>query len=206
MKNHAVATLQSAKSKGELSIRNVLTEGLRLLQVIGGHVPDDLGDVYSFDEKCKLSALSDVLEELGDRQAVIWCAFVPEVKMLSSWLEKQTGAKVSVLFGGMSDQERFDNLETFRNKKTQWFVGTSAAGGTGINQLVGADTCIYYSRNFSLTDYLQSQDRCHRIGTISPVTIIKLIAQGTIDEKIDQALDQKKDVLEMMLAEPEKML
>ncbi len=202
LKKSAVATLKTLKASGELSIRNVLTEGLRLLQVVGGHLNADDGAIIEFDHKAKLSALAEVLDELGDKQAVIWCCFVPEVHMLRKWLEEK-GYTVATLTGELSVTERTGNLEAFKARERQLFVGTAAAGGTGINQLIGADTCIYYSRNFSLTEYLQSQDRCHRIGTVSPVTIIKLIASGTIDDKIDQALDQKKDMLESMLHRPE---
>lgn len=204
LKKDAVARLSKLKDIGELSIRNVLTESLRLLQIVGGHFPADDGAVHELDQKCKLSALSDVLDELGERQAVIWCCFRDEVNMLHKWLEDK-GYAVSTLMGGMSGEERGENLEAFRERRCQIHVGTAAAGGTGINQLVGADTCIYYSRSFSLTDYLQSTDRCHRIGTVSPVTVIKLIASGTIDEKVDQSLDQKRDVLEMMLTNPAEM-
>jgi SNF2 family DNA or RNA helicase len=211
LKKDAVSRLMTLKGEGTLSIKNVLQEGLRLLQVVGGFMPVELleGDeramVVEFDKKAKLAALEEVIDELGGRQAVIWCCFVPEVRMLAEWFATQEHT-VGTLTGDLSGSERNDNLEDFKAKRTQFFVGTSAAGGTGINQLVGADTCIYYSRNFSLTDFLQSQDRCHRIGTVSPVTIIKLLASGTIDDKIDQALDQKKDVLEMMLRDPGEML
>ncbi len=202
LKKSAVATLKTLKASGELSIRNVLTEGLRLLQVVGGHLNSDDGAIIEFDHKAKLSALAEVLDELGEKQAVIWCCFVPEVHMLRKWFEEK-GYTVATLTGGLTGSDRNANLEAFKARERQLFVGTAAAGGTGINQLIGADTCIYYSRNFSLTEYLQSSDRCHRIGTISAVTIIKLIASGTIDDKVDQALDSKRDILESMLHRPE---
>lgn len=204
LKKDAVARIKTLKQTNELTIRNVLTESLRLLQVVGGHFPADDGSVTPFSKMAKLSSLEDVLDELGTKQCVIWCAFVAEVEMLRKWLEAK-GFTVSTIVGGMTGNQRSEDLEAFRSKQTQFCVGTAAAGGTGINQLVGADTCVYYSRNFSLTDYLQSQDRCHRIGTVSPVTIIKLIASGTIDEKVDAALDSKQDMMELMLRSPEEM-
>jgi SNF2 family DNA or RNA helicase len=205
LKKDAVAKISKLKDLGELTIRNVLTESLRLLQVVGGHMPTDDGAVHDLDPKAKLPALAEVLDELGERQAVIWCCFRDEVVMLQKWLAEK-GYSVSSLVGGMGGNERAENLEAFRERRCQLHVGTSAAGGTGINQLVGADTCIYYSRNFSLTEYLQSQDRLHRIGQNHNVTIVKLLAAGTIDEKIDQILDQKKDVLTMMMQGAEDLL
>lgn len=205
IKKDAVATLKTLKASGELTVRNVLTEGMRLLQIIGGFLASDDGEVVEFEHKAKLGLLEEALEDLGSRQAVIWCAFRPEVNMIERWLQAN-GYSVTTLMGGMSGNERSENLEAFKRKDVQFFTGTSAAGGTGINQLVGADTCIYYSRDFSLPNYLQSQDRCHRIGTVSPVTIVKLLAENTIDIKIDQALDQKRNVLEMMLSNPSEML
>lgn len=201
LKKDAVARLSKLKDIGELSIRNVLTESLRLLQIVGGHFSADDGAVHELDSKCKLSALQDIIDEIGERQAVIWCCFRPEVEMLAKWLADQ-GRTVTTLLGGMGGEERVENLEAFRERKSQFFVGTAAAGGTGINQLVGADTCIYYSRNFVLSDYLQSQDRLHRLGQVNHVTIVKLLATNTIDEKIDQALDNKADMMTAMLTNP----
>ncbi len=205
LKKDAVARLLTMKQEGTISLRNVLVESLRLLQIVGGFCPDDSGHVHEFDKKAKLSALADVLDEAGDKQVVVWCAFRDEVFFLLKWLANNYGPTTS-LIGGMGIEDRFENIQSFREGTSRYFVGTAAAGGTGINGLAVASDCVYYSRNFSFGDYSQSQDRCHRIGTKNAVSIIKLVAANTIDLRVDESLDRKGDMLNAMLTNPEEML
>ena len=203
LKKDAVARL---KATGEsLTVANVLTESLRLLQVVGGFVPDDDGAVHEIADKVKVGALADVLDDLGNRQAVIWCAFLAEVEYLAAWLAERYGAGISVLTGDVSGEQRAKAIEDFRSGETRFFVGTAAAGGTGINGLQVADTEIYYSRNWNLATYLQSQDRLHRIGQKNRVTVVNLIALGTVDSKVDEALMKKANLQELLLHSPEEV-
>jgi superfamily II DNA or RNA helicase len=189
-----------------LTVRNVLTESLRLLQVVGGvSVPDDDGKSHELADKAKVSALADILDEVGDKQVVIWCAFRPEVHWLAEWLGKNFNGKVSVLTGDSSAEERSENLRQFQEGTARFFVGTAAAGGTGINELAKCDTVVYYSRDFNYATWAQSQDRCHRIGTRSTVSIISIVALGTVDERVNDALERKGSLQEMLLADPEKI-
>src|SRR5262249_23341697 len=74
LKRDAVARIRSAKAEGELTIQNILSESLRLLQVVGGFIPDDSGHVHELPEKAKLEALREVIEDLPtDEPLVIWC-------------------------------------------------------------------------------------------------------------------------------------
>jgi len=86
------------------------------------------------------------------------------------------------------------------NSRLRFFVGNAATAGYGIT-LTAASTVIYYSNSFSLEHRLQSQDRCHRIGQRHPVTYIDLITEGTIDEKIVEALQSKMDLSATVLGE-----
>lgn len=205
LKKTAIARIGEAKDAGTLTIRNVITEGLRLLQVCGGFCATDDGPVMELADNCKLSMMSDVLNELGDKQAVIWCAFKAEVELLSRWLAIEYNCEVSVLTGENSQKERDESIEKFKDGTNRFFVGTAAAGGTGINGLQVADTVVYYSRNYTLTEYLQSQDRLHRIGQKGSVHVIKLIVPNTVDAVIDAVLDRKADMQEMMLQSPGEM-
>lgn len=206
LRSKAVARLTGLKKEGTLTVRNVLTESLRLLQVVGGFVPDDDGLLYELNPKAKVQALEDVLEEVGDRQVVVWCQFVEEVKFLCWWLEDRFGKKAVPFYGEMNAPLRNSMLELFRSGDADVFVATAATGGVGINGLQVADTQVYYSRNYSLTDYLQSQDRLHRIGQRRSVSVIKLLAHNTVDQRVDEALEQKRDLQEMLLRRPEEML
>lgn len=206
LKKDAVATIKSLKASGELTVRNILTEQLRLLQVVGGFVPDDSGVVHELPVKCKLSAIRDVIDEVGDKQVVLWAAFVAEVDFLAKWLEQEYGGKSVVLTGGVGDADRKTNVEAFTRGDARWFVGTAGAGGVGINGLQVCDTEIYYSRNFRMDFWKQSQDRCHRIGSkADKVSIIKLICENTVDVRVDDRLEEKDAMQEMMLTNPEEL-
>ncbi|HPK07479.1 MAG TPA: hypothetical protein PK773_06705, partial [Aminivibrio sp.] len=72
------------------------------------------------------------------------------------------------------------------------------AGGVGIS-LVRARYCIYYSVGYSLGDYEQSLARIHRPGQDRPVLYVHLLAEDTVDERVYQALDTRRDVVETIL-------
>lgn len=187
-----------------LTVNNILTESLRLLQVVGGFVPSDDGQMHSLPDKAKLSALADVLDETGQRQVVIWCAFREEANFLDQWLDDHYGPGV-VLTGETPGKDRAALVEAFRSGSVQYFIATAATGGTGLNGLEVADTEVYYSRDWNLANYLQSIDRLHRIGQKNAVSVIRLIAANTVDEKVHSALDRKATLQEMMLQSPEEL-
>ena len=76
-------------------------------------------------------------------------------------------------------------------------MGNAATGGVGLN-MTAAELVVYYSNSFSFTDREQSEDRAHRIGQTRSVTYIDLVAEGTVDEVVIQALKSKKDVSEFI--------
>jgi SNF2 family DNA or RNA helicase len=199
VRKQAVARLGAAQDQGTLTVRNVLTESLRLLQIVGGFVPDDTGKTHEIHLKARVQPLVDVIEEAGDRQIVVWCEFRDEVYFLQGYLAARFDCDTAGFTGGSNTGQRSDALETFKRGDARFFVATAAAGGTGINGLTCSDTEIYYSRGYNLATYLQSQDRLHRVGQHRAVSVVKVIAQNTVDERIDQCLDRKADMQEMLL-------
>ena len=93
-----------------------------------------------------------------------------------------------------------------RNELADWQRDTGGsvlavqeqAGGVGIS-LVRARYCIYYSVGYSLGDYEQSLARIHRPGQDRPVLYVHLLAEDTVDERVYQALDARRDVVETIL-------
>jgi len=68
--------------------------------------------------------------------------------------------------------------------------------------LTAADCAIYYSNSFDLETRLQSEDRCHRIGTKNNITYIDIEAPKTIDTKIIKALQNKKSLADVVTKDP----
>lgn len=206
LKNDAVARINHLKEEGQLTARNILSEQLRLLQIVGGFVPSDDGKIFEFPDKCKIPAIRDLIDEVSDKQVVIWAAFVAEAEFLAKWLKNEYGGGVATLTGKMNDTDRNLNVDSFKRGDARWFVGMAGSGGVGINGLQVCDTEFYYSRNFRMDYWKQSQDRCHRLGVKNTVSVVKIICQGSVDIRVDERLDEKDAQMNMMLDNAEDVL
>ena len=101
-----------------------------------------------------------------------------------------TGATAPFLETGVAE------LGTFVENE----VLSTRAGGLGLN-LVCADTVILHDLDFNPLADMQAEDRCHRIGQTKPVSIYKLVSEGTVDEDIYKLGERKKSVSEAVLGE-----
>lgn len=197
LKNKAVANLKTAEAEGILTVRNVLTESLRLLQCAGGWVADDIGQEHPLTPNAKMGLLEEIIEEVGEKQLVIWCNFVAELHAVAKRLADE--GEVVTFYGGTTDAERKTALARFKANDARYFVGTAQSGGVGINELVVADTMIFYSRGFRWDLYEQAVARIDRNGQLRPMTIINLIAEGTVDLKVKEAIERKGDLQELII-------
>ena len=119
-----------------------------------------------------------------------------------SEIEKVHGPGSVVDYYGLTPQdERQDNIRKFQSDpKCRFMVGTPSTGGYGIT-LTAANTVIYYSNGYDLEKRLQSEDRAHRIGQKKNVTYIDIIAEKTVDEKIQKSLRKKINIASEVLGE-----
>ena len=178
---------------------NVMTQLLRMQQVLSGHVKSDGGEVIEVNDN-RINELMDCLEEV-DGKAIIWSRFRYDVKRITEALTKAHGPGSTVsYFGDTTDEERSSAIEQFQNGKARFFVGNPQTGGYGIT-LTAATTVIYFANSFDLAVRVQSEDRAHRIGQTDHVTYIDLISEGTIDQRIVKALRDKMDIASTVLGE-----
>jgi SNF2 family DNA or RNA helicase len=104
-------------------------------------------------------------------------------------------------YGLTPQDERQDNIRKFQNdEECRFLVGTPQTGGYGIT-LTQANTVIYYSNGYDLEKRLQSEDRAHRIGQNKNVTYIDIIAEDTVDEKIQKSLRKKINIASEVMGE-----
>ena len=101
-------------------------------------------------------------------------------------------------YGATNVADRTTAINDFQSGKARIFLGNPAAAGLGLT-LTAAETAVYYSSSFSLSERLQSEDRCHRIGTTHHVVYIDIVGRDTIDERIAHALQTKKLTAEMIM-------
>ena len=119
---------------------------------------------------------------------IVWTSFVENIRSLAKRFNKYQPV---VIYGEMDNVSRDKSIRAFRgDPETRLLIANPAAAREGLT-LTEANIAIYLDRTFNLVDYLQSQDRIHRISQTKPCEIVLLIARNTVDEFIDFSLEQK---------------
>jgi SNF2 family DNA or RNA helicase len=196
MKKTALATLNGKVT----STMTVITQLMRLQQITCGHFVADDGTTQEIKSN-RITELVDVLSET-EGKAIIWGHWQKDIKNIVNEIEKIYGPGSVVDYYGLTPQEeRQDNIRKFQSDpKCRFMVGTPSTGGYGIT-LTAANTVIYYSNGYDLEKRLQSEDRAHRIGQKKNVTYIDIIAEKTVDEKIQESLRKKINIASEVLGE-----
>jgi SNF2 family DNA or RNA helicase len=187
---------------GELvTVHNVITQMLRLQQVLSGHLKTDDGEMVTFPSN-RMDTVMDILAETTGK-VILWSRFRYDIQQLSQRIAKEYGERcVASYYGDTPDDERQEIVTKFQDPDSglRFFIGNPSTAGYGLT-LTEANTVIYYANDFNLETRIQSEDRCHRIGQKNPVTYIDLITENTIDERIVQALRNKIDLGAKVLGE-----
>ena len=185
---------------GELvSAPAVMTQLLRLQQVLCGHLKPDDGDLVEFKTN-RMAALLETVEEMSGK-VIIWSRFRYDIKKITEELKKVYGCDSTVnYFGDTSDADRQDAIRKFQFEDARFFVANPQTAGFGLT-LTAATNVIYYANDFNLETRIQSEDRCHRIGQHHPVTYVDLVTRGSIDEYIVRSLRAKIDLSAKTLGE-----
>jgi SNF2 family DNA or RNA helicase len=140
----------------------------------------------------KLQSLMEMLEELlsENRKILLFSQFTSMLELIEVELQ-QRGIEYALLTGRTKD--RRTPVQDFQSGKRSIFLISLKAGGTGLN-LTAADTVIHYDPWWNPAAENQATDRAYRIGQEKPVFVYKLIARGTVEEKI-QHLQHEKSAL-----------
>jgi len=185
---------------GELvSAPAVMTQLLRLQQVLCGHLKTDDGDLVEFKTN-RITALLETVEEMSGK-IIIWSRFRYDIIKITEELKKVYGCDSTVnYFGDTSDSDRQAAIRRFQFEDARFFVANPQTAGFGLT-LTAATNVIYYANDFNLETRIQSEDRCHRIGQHHPVTYVDLVTRGSIDEYIVRSLRAKIDLSAKTLGE-----
>ena len=179
----------------------VITQMLRIQQVMSGHLKTDDGEMKYFPSR-RMDALTEIMDE-HDGKAIIWSRFRYDIIEITKMLNKKFGeGSAAAYYGDTSDDERNEIVQRFQdpNHPLRFFVGNPSTAGYGLT-LTEANLVVYYANDFNLETRIQSEDRAHRIGQKNNVTYIDLISEGTLDEKIVEALRNKIDIGAKVLGE-----
>lgn len=183
---------------GEVTTPNILTRLLRLCQLTGGFLGNDDTSKVEQVSNAKLSVLEDLIDsaQQENKKLVIIARFVPEIHAICRMLGKK-GIRYSLIMGGVKDRD--EQVRQFQtDPEVQVFVGQVATAGMGLT-LTAASTMIFYSMDYSMSNYEQCRARIHRAGQKYPCTYIHLIATATVDVKVMQALRTKANLAKTLI-------
>lgn len=186
-----------------IKIENVLERVLRWRQVVGGWLPrlDPLTEKTTLEplkENPKMDLLMDTIEDnYTGSKFIIWSTFVHELEYIAQILrEKYSAAAVALYYGATEKDERSRIEDRYCNDQSlRFFIGNPATAGLGLTLVSNMeDFLVYYSGTNAYIDRAQSEDRAHRIGQKSSVTVIDLVMEKTVDELIIASISEKMNV------------
>lgn len=152
----------------------------------------------------KLEALLELLEQLseGRHRALVFSQFTRFLDLVQEQLELRE-VNYQRLDGGTSAAERKRRVAEFQDGEGEVFLISLKAGGTGLN-LTGADYVIHLDPWWNPAVQDQASDRAHRIGQRRPVTVYKLVAENTLEEKVVRLHGHKRELAQSILEGNEK--
>jgi SNF2 family DNA or RNA helicase len=147
----------------------------------------------------KLKLFGEVLAELleNNHKALVFSQFVDHLHILQAYLDSQN-IPYQYLDGSTNARDRKKRVDAFQSGEGDVFLISLKAGGTGLN-LTAADYVIHMDPWWNPAVEDQASDRTHRIGQKRPVTIYRLVAQHTIEEKIVDLHKHKRDLADSLL-------
>jgi hypothetical protein len=156
----------------------------------------------------KLERLEEILEEAlaEDDRALCFTQFAEFGHSLREYLQERLGREVLFLHGGTPRSARDEMVARFQGHGgPPVFVLSLKAGGTGLN-LTAANHVIHFDRWWNPAVEDQATDRAFRIGQRKNVQVRKLVCVGTLEERIDRLISQKKDLAERIVGNGEAWL
>ena len=185
------------ESKGMDDARFKILEGLLRLRQIAVH-PALVDKTYR-GEAPKFEILLETLETLQaeNHKALIFSQFVETLKLVRQELDK---LKIKYVYLDGSTANRQERVDLFQNDPTYpFFLISLKAGGVGLN-LTAAEYVIHLDPWWNPAVEMQASDRAHRIGQDKPVFVYKIIARGTVEEKILQLQEHKRALVKSLIA------
>jgi SNF2 family DNA or RNA helicase len=178
--------------------KGVVLATLSKLKQVCNHPAQFLGDNSSLAERSgKLARLAEMAEELletGDR-ALIFSQFAEMGAILKRYLEETFGRETLFLHGAVPKKQRDRMVERFQeeDRGPPFFILSLKAGGTGLN-LTRASHVFHFDRWWNPAVENQATDRAFRIGQTKNVQVHKFLCVGTLEEKIDEMIERKKEI------------
>ncbi|MEB3309950.1 MAG: DEAD/DEAH box helicase [Snowella sp.] len=196
LRRQAIANIEASDAQAGNKHLQVLAEIMRLRRACCNPsliMPD------TSIQSSKLETFGEVLQELLENRhkALVFSQFVDHLSIIRNYLDEN---KISYQYldGSTPLKDRKKRVDAFQNGEGDVFLISLKAGGTGLN-LTAADYVIHMDPWWNPAVEDQASDRAHRIGQTRPVTIYRLVAKHTIEEKIVDLHHQKRDLADSLL-------
>lgn len=155
-------------------------------------------------ESGKLQRLTEMLEEIleANDKILIFTQFTQMGKILIKTITERFNIEPLYLHGGVAQKKRTEMVDKFQNDKENLypiFILSLKAGGTGLN-LTEASIVLHFDRWWNPAVENQATDRAYRIGQEKNVLVYKMISEGTVEEKIDKMIEEKKELAEKIVS------
>ena len=191
---------------------NPLTQTGRLVQFASAYGTMELSEagekMLLSEPSCKVDALMDDIKsgDFGEDSVAVCAVSRQLIELLSARMTKE---KIShgLITGAQSGDERQQAIDDFQSGKIKWILFTAQAGGVGVT-LTAARRLVMLQRPWSLVDYKQALDRVHRIGSEihDSIIITDYVTEGTIEERVIEALDSKAENFEQVVRDKSKLI
>ena len=209
LRRDALKELDEAQAEGKALSHVEVFARLTRLRLAACHLNLVRDHLHSSDElkahlervevSAKHKALKGLIAELiaSGHRALIFSQFVKHLELLRGWLEDE-GISYQYLDGATPAKSRAARVEAFQAGEGALFLISLRAGGVGLN-LTGADYVIHMDPWWNPAVEDQATDRVHRIGQARPVMVYRLIAEGTVEERILALHEHKRALADGLL-------
>ncbi len=210
----ADAVVQAADRRGDpggadMARRGLVLATLTRLKQICNHPAQYLADGSTIEGRSgKLARFDELVDELLDagERALVFTQYRTMGELLADHLGRRLGERPAFLHGGVSRSGRQGMVERFQaGEGSPLQIVSLKAGGTGLN-LTAASRVIHYDRWWNPAVEDQATDRAWRIGQQRTVFVHKLVCQGTLEERIDALITEKKALAERAVGAGEAWL
>lgn len=143
------------------------------------------------EDNPRIKALEEIVKWFNDEKIIIWCKYKHEIDDIYNILSNKN-YKCCKYYGKLSFKKREESIRLFKNDY-QILIANNACGSYGLN-LQFCHNMIYYNNDWNWATRAQSEDRVHRIGQDSKISIVSICAEFTIDERILECLQRKENL------------
>jgi SNF2 family DNA or RNA helicase len=206
-------TIKTIKGAEGIQRKGAVLAALSKLKQVCNHPAQFLGDNSAIPGRSgKLARLTEMLEEAlaaGDR-ALVFSQFAEMGGIIQKHLQETFGREVLFLHGATPKKQRDRMVERFQSANgdgdsPRVFVLSLKAGGTGLN-LTAANHVFHFDRWWNPAVENQATDRAFRIGQTRNVQVHKFICAGTLEDKIDEMIERKKEIAASVVGTGENWL